>query len=262
MRVDFDQVAFSIFGLSVHWYGISYLVSFILGWQFLRWHSNRNKFYGWNPVQADDFLFYAGLGVILGGRLGYVLFYNFSVFLDDPIMLLQVWKGGMSFHGGLLGVLVAVWFFARKTKKSYFEVIDFAAPAFPIGLLFGRIANFINGELWGKETDVPWAMIFPRGGEVLRHPNPLYEAFLEGLVMFIVLFIFSQKQRPLRSVAALFAILYGTFRFIIEFVRVPDAQLGYLGFGWLTMGQILSIPLFAVGVVVFWMAYRDKAATV
>jgi len=261
MRVDFDQVAFSIFDLSIHWYGLSYLVSFILGWQFLRWHSNKNKFYGWSLVQADDFLFYAGLGVILGGRLGYVLFYNFSVFLDDPLMLFQVWKGGMSFHGGLLGVLAAVWFFSRKTNKSYFEVIDFVAPAFPIGLFFGRLANFVNGELWGKETDVAWAMIFPRGGEVLRHPNPLYEAFLEGLVMFAVLYVFSQKQRPLRSVAALFAIMYGAFRFIVEFVRVPDAHLGYLGFGWLTMGQILSIPLFVIGVVVFWMAYRDKPRT-
>ncbi|MFV1982826.1 MAG: prolipoprotein diacylglyceryl transferase [Thiohalomonadales bacterium] len=258
MRVDFDQVAFSIFGLSVHWYGISYLVSFILGWQFLRWQSNKNKFYGWTPVQADDFLFYAGLGVILGGRLGYVLFYNFSVFLDNPIMLLQVWKGGMSFHGGFLGVMLAIWFFARKTNKRYFDVVDFVAPAFPIGLFFGRLANFVNGELWGKESDVPWAMIFPRGGEVLRHPNPLYEAFLEGVVMFIVLYLFSQKQRRLGVVSAVFALMYSTFRFLIEFIRVPDAHLGYLGFGWLTMGQILSIPLFLVGVLLLWLAYREK----
>lgn len=258
MRVEFDPVAITIFNLSIHWYGIAYLLSFVLGWQFLRWRAQKNPLLGWKPLQADDFLFYAGLGVILGGRLGYVLFYNFSVFVDNPIMLLQVWKGGMSFHGGLIGVMVAIGFFARKTKKPYFDVVDFVAPAFPIGLFFGRLGNFINGELWGKPTDLPWAMIFPRGGEVLRHPNPLYEAFLEGLVMFIVLYIFSLKIRPMRAVSGVFAIMYSVFRILIEFVRVPDAHLDYLAFGWVTMGQILSLPLLLVGVYLLWTAYMTK----
>ena len=256
MTVDFNPIAFSVFGWGVHWYGIMYLLAFMGAWLLGRYRAKAPGS-GWTVLQVDDLGFYAGVGAVLGGRIGYTLFYNLPVFLKDPMVMVRVWEGGMSFHGGLLGVLVALWLFKRRFHKRYFEVVDFFAPLVPFGLFTGRMGNFINGELWGKPTDLPWGMIFPRAGDhLLRHPNPLYEAFLEGIVLFIILWWFSSKPRPMMAVSGLFAICYGVFRFSIEFVRVPDVQLGYLAWGWVTMGMLLSVPLLITGVILLWLAYR------
>lgn len=248
MVVDFDRAAFSIFGWDVYWYGLMYLAAFIMAWLLARYRA-KQKDSGWTKEQVDDLLFYGGLGVILGGRIGYILFYNFSEFVQNPAILFAIRGGGMSFHGGLLGVLVALWLFNRKFKKGYFVVVDFVAPLVPLGLGFGRIGNFINAELWGAPTSLPWGMVFPAAGPEPRHPTPLYEAFLEGAVLFIILWWFSSRPRPVMAVSGLFALGYGVFRFLVEFVRLPDAHIGYLAWGWLTMGQVLSIPLILVGIL-------------
>jgi phosphatidylglycerol:prolipoprotein diacylglycerol transferase len=253
MVVDFDRAAFSVFGWDIYWYGLAYLAAFISAWLLARYRA-KQKDSGWTTEQVDDLLFYGGLGVILGGRLGYILFYNFSEFLNDPSILIAIRGGGMSFHGGLLGVMVALWLFKRKVNKSYFTVVDFVAPLVPLGLGFGRIGNFINAELWGAPTTLPWGMIFPAAGPEPRHPTPLYEAFLEGAVLFAILWWFSSKPRPVMAVSGLFAIGYGIFRFLIEFVRLPDAHLGYLAWGWLTMGQLLSLPLVVAGIILMLRA--------
>jgi phosphatidylglycerol:prolipoprotein diacylglycerol transferase len=257
MAVDFDPVAFSIFGMSIHWYGLMYVLAFVSAWWLARLQTNRH-YKDWDNNQIEDLLFYGGLGVILGGRVGYVLFYSFSDFISNPVMLFQVWQGGMSFHGGLLGVMIAMVLFNRKYKKGYFNILDFGAPLIPMGLGFGRIGNFINGELWGKPTDLPWGMVFPAADNLPRHPNPLYEAFLEGFVLFILLWWFSSKPRARMSTIALFFIGYGVFRFIIEFVRVPDAHIGYLAWGWLTMGQLLTLPLIIFGLVLAWLVHKNS----
>jgi phosphatidylglycerol:prolipoprotein diacylglycerol transferase len=257
MIVDFDPIAFRIFGWPIHWYGVMYLIAFLSAWWLGRYRARRPGS-GWTIHEVDDLIFYGGLGVVLGGRLGYILFYNFSAFLADPLMLFRVWQGGMSFHGGLLGVLVALWLFNRKFHKGYFRIVDFVAPLVPIGLGAGRIGNFINGELWGKPTDLPWGMIFPAAGPEPRHPTPLYEAALEGLLLFVILWIYSSKPRPTMAVSGLFALCYGLFRILVEFVRPPAAQLGYLAFGWVTMGMVLSLPLVLAGLVLIWLAYRHS----
>ncbi|MCK9532542.1 MAG: prolipoprotein diacylglyceryl transferase [Gammaproteobacteria bacterium] len=254
-----DPVAFSLGPVKVHWYGLMYLVGFAAGWWLLRLRARRPGS-GWQPQQIDDLLFYAALGVILGGRIGYVLFYNFSAFLAEPLMLIRLWEGGMSFHGGLLGVLVALGWYARREGRRWFAVVDFLAPVVPIGLGAGRIGNFINAELWGKVTDVPWAMVFPGAGPLPRHPSQLYEFLLEGVALFIILWLFSRKPRPLGAISGVFALCYGLFRFLVEFVREPDAHLGYLAFGWVTMGQVLSLPLMAVGLFLLWYAYVATAS--
>lgn len=255
MLVSFDPVAVSLFGWDIHWYGLTYVMAFLSAFLLARLQTKR-QYTDWNYEQIDDLLFYGGMGVILGGRIGYVLFYAFADFLADPLMLFKVWQGGMSFHGGLLGVLAAMALFNRKYKKGFFNIMDFVAPIIPLGLGFGRIGNFINGELWGKPTDLPWAMIFPAADNLPRHPNPLYEALLEGLVLFIILWWFSAKPRARMATTALFAIGYGSFRFMIEFVRVPDAHLGYLAWDWLTMGQVLTLPLILTGVVLMVLSQR------
>ncbi len=188
--------------------------------------------------------------------MGYAIFYDLAANLDNPLNILKIWQGGMSFHGGLLGVLLAVSLFARKTGKTFFQMTDFIAPLVPLGLLFGRIGNFINGELWGKVSDVPWAMVFPTGGPLPRHPSQLYEALLEGLVLFVLLWWFSAKPRPRAAVSGLFLVGYGSFRFIVEFVRVPDPQYGYLAFNWLTMGQVLCLPMIVAGIAMMIWAYK------
>ncbi len=252
---DIDPVAFQLGPLKIHWYGLMYLVGFAGAWWLGRWRARRPDS-GWTPGQVDDLLFYVALGVILGGRVGYMLFYNLPVLLEQPWALLRVWEGGMSFHGGLLGVLFATWLFARRAGFRWWQVVDFIAPLIPIGLATGRIGNFINAELWGKVTDVPWAMVFPGAGPLPRHPTQLYEFFLEGVVLFVILWIYSARPRPTMAVSGLFAAGYGLFRFVVEFVRVPDAHIGYLAFGWLTMGQLLTLPLIAVGLVLLGLAYR------
>jgi len=257
MVVNFDRVAFSIFGWPIHWYGLMYLVGILFAWWLGRYRARRADS-GWTTQQVDDMVFYGALGVILGARLGYIFFYNFTTFLGDPLMIFRVWQGGMSFHGGLLGVLVCLWLFNRKYQKGYWNIVDFSAPMIPLGLGAGRIGNFINAELWGKPTDLPWGMIFPAAGPVPRHPTPLYEALLEGLVLFVIVWVFSSKPRPTMAVSGVFAISYSLFRILVEFFRLPDAHIGYLAFGWLTMGMVLSLPLLGVGIVLLALAYRHQ----
>jgi len=257
---DFDPVAFSLGPLHVRWYGLMYLLGFLAGWALGRYRAHRPGS-GWTAEQVDDLVFYIALGVILGGRVGYVLFYGFGNFLRDPLALFRVWEGGMSFHGGFLGVLLAMALFARKHQKQFWPTVDFIAPLITPGLFFGRVGNFINGELWGRVTDLPWGMVFRQTGDGLpRHPSQLYQAALEGVALFLILWLFSAKPRPTMAVSGVFALSYGVFRFLVEFVRQPDPQLGYLAFGWLTMGQLLSLPLVVVGIVLLALAYRRQAA--
>ncbi|MTI62935.1 prolipoprotein diacylglyceryl transferase [Methylophaga sp.] len=251
-----DPVAISLGPLAIHWYGLMYLLGFAFVWLLGRYRAARHN---WQAGQLEDLLFYGALGVILGGRLGYALFYDLAANLDNPLNLLKIWQGGMSFHGGLIGVLIAFWYFGRKTGKGFFEISDFIAPMVPIGLMLGRIGNFINGELWGRVSDLPWAMVFPGAGPLPRHPSQLYQAALEGLLLFIILWIYSAKPRPRAAVSGLFLLGYGVFRFIVEFVRIPDPQYGYLAFGWLTMGQVLCLPMILGGVVMMIWAYQRRA---
>jgi phosphatidylglycerol:prolipoprotein diacylglycerol transferase len=254
-----DPVAIAIGPLKIHWYGLTYLVGFVGGWWLGRIRTRKP----WSPInreQMDDLLFYLALGVILGGRFGYVIFYNFDLFLADPLWLFRVWEGGMSFHGGLLGVMFAMWWYGRKVGTGFWKLADFVAPLVPVGLGAGRIGNFINGELWGKPTDVPWAMVFPTAPDALaRHPSQLYQFALEGVALFAILWWFSAKQRPRMAVSGMFLIFYGIFRFLVEFVREPDPQLGYLAFDWLTMGQVLSTPMILAGIGLVLIAYRRRS---
>ena len=252
---DIDPILFALGPLKIRWYGLMYVIGFVLAWWLARRRSNAP----WSAVrseQVDDLIFYCMLGVILGGRLGYVFFYGFDNLKADPLYLVKITEGGMSFHGGLVGVMAALWLYARKLGVSMWALWDFVAPLAPLGLFFGRIGNFINGELWGKPTDVAWG--FKVGGQVL-HPSMLYEAILEGLVIFVVLWLFSARQRPMMSVSGLFLLLYGFFRFLVEFVRVPDSHLGYLFADWVTMGQVLSTPMMVMGAAMILLGYRRSA---
>ena len=273
---------FTVFGATlhpaVHWYGIMYLLGFAAAWWLGRNRVRAGRLPGVNEAAFGDLMFYCMLGVILGGRIGYILFYDLPVYLHDPLQALKIWEGGMSFHGGLIGVCVATWLWSRRHRLHVFDTIDFVAPLVPPGLGFGRLGNFINGELWGKYTGGDWGVIFPSAEPQLRdlpaaqlqalhasgaldrfarHPSPLYEAVLEGLVLFAVLWWYSRKPRPRYAVAGWFALLYGIFRFAVEFVRVPDAQLEYLALGWVTMGQLLSLPLVALGLFWLWLSRRS-----
>ena len=250
----FNPIAFSIGPLHVRWYGIMYLASFLLVWFGLRVRSKLP----WSKVRAqhvDDVVFYGALGAIVGGRIGYMLVYAHQELFADPLSIFTVWKGGMSFHGGLSGVLVAMWLYGRRKGIKFFDLTDAIAPWSSGGIFFGRIGNFINGELWGKVTspDAPWAVIV--NGEP-RHASQLYEAFLEGIVLSTVLWYYTRKPRPTAAASGLFLILYGLFRIVIEFVRVPDEQLGYLSLGWVTMGQILSVPMVILGAIILTVALR------
>ncbi|WP_020505766.1 prolipoprotein diacylglyceryl transferase [Lamprocystis purpurea] len=270
---DIDPIAIAIGPLRVHWYGLMYLLGFAFAWGLGRWRASRPGS-GWNADMVDDLIFYCVIGVIAGGRLGYMLFYGFDQILANPLNLIKVWEGGMSFHGGLLGVVLAVALFARRHGLHFFQAADFITPLVPTGLLFGRIGNFINGELWGHRTDAPWGVQLPciqfpdqcadqPASALLSpavHASQLYEAALEGLVLFLILWIFSSRPRPMMAVSGLFLLLYGCFRFLVEFVRTPDAHLGYLAFDWLTMGQILSLPMILFGALFLGLAYRRRPA--
>ncbi len=269
-----DPVALQLGPLKIHWYGLMYLVGMGAAWALARWRI-KHQVSGWTAQQVDDLLFYSAVGVVAGGRLGYILFYDAGAWLHDPLRIIRVWEGGMSFHGGFLGVLVAMWFYHRRHGKGFFELTDFIAPFVPIGLFAGRIGNFINGELWGKPTTLPWGMQLRceqfaslcrdklglppgTGWTPPLHPNPLYEALGEGVLLFVLLWWFSSRPRPRMAVSALFLVGYGLFRFLIEFERLPDPQLGYLAWGWLTMGQLLSLPMVVAGMVMMVLAYKDR----
>lgn len=273
-----DPVAIQLGPLGIYWYGVMYLLAFASAWWLGRMRVRQGRFPGVNEAAFGDLLFYGLLGVILGGRLGYILFYDLQAYLAEPLKVFKLREGGMSFHGGLLGVLAGVGWWARKNRRHFFDVVDFVAPLVPLGLGFGRFGNWINGELWGKPTDGSWGVIFPNAlppdlaslpaanlralyesgalDAYARHPSQLYQMLWEGVVMFALLWWFSSKPRPRYAVSGMFALLYGVFRFAVEFVRLPDAQLGYLAFGWLTMGQVLSLPLIGLGL--FWLWYSRK----
>lgn len=275
---QFDPVIFSLGPVSLHWYGLMYLVGFVFAmWLAVR-RANRPGS-GWRKEEVENLLYAGFLGVFLGGRIGYVLFYNLPLFLDNPLCLFKVWDGGMSFHGGLIGVIVVMLWFAHRTRRHFFQVADFVAPMVPFGLGAGRLGNFINGELWGRvTTDTLWAMLFPgsreedlalrpanpqwqalfeRYGVLPRHPSQIYEMLLEGMVLFIILNLFIRKPRPIGSVSGLFLICYGAFRILVEFFRQPDAQLGLFS-GVISMGQILSLPMILAGVIMMAWAYRRR----
>lgn len=260
---EIDPVIFQIYGpIGLNWYGLMYLAGFAGAWYM---GVQRSKLAN-SPFTADhvsDFLFYAFIGVILGGRIGYVLFYQFNMFLADPSYLFKIYDGGMSFHGGLIGVVVAGWYFARKTKSSFIDIAEFFTPMGPIGLATGRLGNFINGELWGRQTDVesvPWAMIFPNAPGGYRHPSQLYEFALEGVVLFIILYFYSKKPRPAMSISGLFLLGYGTFRYIIEFYREPDEHLRGMA-EYISMGQLLSLPMIILGLGLIIWAYKKHPVT-
>lgn len=248
---DIDPVIFAIGPLKIRWYGLMYVVGFVLGWWLAKKRCSRPDS-PIKPQQVDDLVFWVMIGVIVGGRVGYAIVYGTEQLLSDPWYLFRITEGGMSFHGGLAGVLIAMWLYGRSLGHTIWRMTDFMAPFVPLGLGFGRIGNFINGELWGKPTDVPWAFVVDG---VARHPSQLYEALLEGFLLFAILWMYSSRPRPYLAVSAMFLLFYGLFRLLVEFVRLPDQDPGYLAWGWLTMGQVLSAPMIVAGVVMLLMAY-------
>ncbi|MBK8114401.1 MAG: prolipoprotein diacylglyceryl transferase [Candidatus Accumulibacter sp.] len=259
---QFNPVAVSLGPLSVHWYGLMYLVAFLqfwwLGRQRILTHPELATT-GWTLRQLDDLLFYGVLGVIVGGRLGQVLFYEPAYYLEHPLQVLAVWRGGMSFHGGFLGVLIAMWLYARKSKRRWLELTDFIAPLVPLGLAAGRIGNFINGELWGRAADpaLPWAMLFPWVDDVPRHPSQLYQAGLEGLVLFVCLWLYSSRKRPSGAVSGVFLIGYGVLRWVAEYFRTPDEGIFGLSYS-VSMGQWLSLPMVLFGIIFVVAAHHRR----
>jgi phosphatidylglycerol:prolipoprotein diacylglycerol transferase len=249
---------FGIGPLRVHWYGIMYLIGFVAAWLLARYRASRPGS-TWTALDIDDLIFYCAMGVILGGRIGWCIFYGHDVIAENWLNVFHIWDGGMSFHGGMLGVAAAAWLFARLKHKHFVDVLDFVAPLPGIGLMSGRIGNFINGELWGKPTTLPWGfrVMDPDGRMVVRHPSQLYEATLEGLVLFTVLWWFTSKPRPRLAPTGLFLILYGFARFSVEWVRLPDANIGYLVGDWLTMGMLLTLPMILAGAIMMAFAYRQ-----
>lgn len=264
---NIDPVLFSIGPLSVHWYGIGYVIGILFAWWYGKKLVNTARLWPNNnapmdPLALDDFVLWAALGVVIGGRLGYVLFYNFDFYISNPLEIPAVWDGGMSFHGGILGTTVAMILFARKRGIPVWSMFDTIAAGVPIGLGVVRIANFINSELWGRVSDVSWAVYFPNGGPLPRHPSQLYEAALEGFVLFCVLALLIWKGNKLKApgfIAGAFVAGYGLSRILVEFFREPDAQLGYLVGGWMTMGMVLSVPMVLLGVWAMWRGNRAAA---
>lgn len=259
---DIDPVAFSLGPAQVHWYGLTYLAGLGFAW----WLGVRRSARPDVPLQRehiDDLVFFSALGVVLGGRIGYALFYGGERLLEDPLWLLQVWQGGMSFHGGLLGVIIALFWFAHSRGLAPGAVLDLAALLTPMGLALGRLGNFIGQELWGRPTDVPWAMVFPNDPlQLARHPSQLYQFALEGLLLFFIMLWFTARPRPTWAASGLFCVGYGILRFGAEFFREPDAHVGFQAFGWLTRGQLLCLPMLALGLFLLWWAYRRPGLTV
>lgn len=253
---EINPVAFSLGPLKVHWYGLMYLAGFILAYMLGMWRV-RYLHLKWQRQEVSDLIFYTAVGVILGGRIGYMLFYTQGAWLHQPLMIFKIWQGGMSFHGGLLGVVLAVWYFARKTHRSFLQVTDFLVPLVPFGLGLGRIGNFINGELWGRVTDVPWAVVFPHVDLFPRHPSQLYEMTLEGIFLFIVVWFYALKPRATGAISGIFLIGYALCRLVVECFREPDAQLGLI-WNTLTMGQILSLPMLLVGIWLWWRKHNEN----
>ncbi|HWK60051.1 MAG TPA: prolipoprotein diacylglyceryl transferase [Eoetvoesiella sp.] len=255
----FDPIAIQIGPVAVHWYGLMYLVGFALVWILGRWRIQHGKS-KLTVADLEDLIFYCVLGVVIGGRLGYVLFYQPSQYLAHPQEIFYLWQGGMSFHGGLIGVITVLLLFARKKKYRFLEVGDFIAPLIPLGLAAGRLGNFINGELWGRPTTMPWGMVFPQTGDgIPRHPSQLYEMGLEGFALFAILWWFARKPRPVGQISAVFLMGYGVFRFLVEFTRAPDAFLGLLA-GGLSMGQLLSLPMIVIGAIIFFLSGKSNRA--
>jgi len=254
-----NPVAFSFGPVHIHWYALMYLAGFGLAWM-LGLYRSRKPASGWTSEQVADLIFYSAVGVIIGGRLGYMLFYDTRAILDEPWQIVKIWEGGMSFHGGLIGVLTAMFCFARKWKMSFLKVTDFLVPLVPLGLAAGRTGNFINGELWGRVMNFPhsWGIIYPHVDDQIRHPSQLYEFSLEGIVLFIILWLYTSKPRPLGASSGLFLLLYGAFRGILECFREPDMQLGFLWQEWLTMGQLLSLPMILLGAILLIRAYYRR----
>ncbi|MEX2470216.1 MAG: prolipoprotein diacylglyceryl transferase [Pseudohongiellaceae bacterium] len=251
---QFDPVALSIGPIDIHWYGLMYIIAFGGAWMLASIRIRQPRF-DWTSEQVSDLVFYGALGAVVGGRLGSVFFYNFDRFLADPLWLARVWEGGMSFHGGFLGVLLAMYLYSRHIRRDFWATMDFIAPFVPFGLGAGRLGNFIGGELWGRPTDMPWGMVFPYVDQQPRHPSQLYEFALEGVLLFAIMWWFSAKDRPRLAVSGLFGLCYGLFRFFVEFYRQPDEQLGYIAFDWLTMGQLLCLPMIGGGLLLLYLAY-------
>ena len=272
-----DPVALSLGPLKIHWYGMMYLIAFGSAWWLGKLRAERLEHSPVKPAQIDDLIFYGALGAVLGGRVGSVIFYNFDSFLHNPLYLFKIWEGGMSFHGGFIGVLLAMEFYRRKLGCRFFELTDFIAPLVPLGLAAGRLGNFVNAELWGAPTNLPWAMKlscaqFPADRYIdfagplcfsARHPSQLYEMLLEGVLLFIALWLISARPRPYMTVSGYFLLLYGLARSGVEFIRLPDAHIGYLlNTDWLTRGIVLSLPMIIVGLILLVLAKRsaDNAA--
>jgi len=270
---EIDPVIIALGPLALRWYGLAYLAGFAIAWWLGTRRAGTEAGAGWTEKEVSDVVFYGALGAVLGGRVGYVLFYGFKQFLDDPLWLFRIWDGGMSFHGGLLGVLVALAWFARATHRPFFAVTDFVAPVIPIGLGLGRLGNFVNMELPGRMTEASWGLIYPCSADAIRqinplctgaweefarHPSPLYQAFAEGVVLFVVVWLFAARPRAVGAVSGVFLMSYGLLRFATEWFRQPDGHLGFLAFEWLTMGQLLSLPMVLFGILLLGLAGRRE----
>ncbi len=251
-----SPVALDLGFFKIHWYGVMYLISFLIGYFLVL---SRRERLGWKPEDVSDFLFWSVIAILIGGRVGYMVFYQPIELVTNPLSLFKIWQGGMSFHGGVLGMAVAFIFYARRKSLNPFDLSDFILPVVGQGLAFGRLGNFINGELWGKPTQGDWGVVFPQSDSLLpRHPTQLYEMLLEGIVLFIILWLWTVKPRPRMTVTGLFLLLYGVFRSLVEFWRLPDEHIGYVAFGWVTQGQLLTLPMIIAGFILIYYGYRKN----